>query len=90
MNIEDYFNSNDCHLKLLRQLMCIQIEDRTLRADNIFYCPSRATSAKVLEISAEGEITIRLYAQDFPIWRFATNLLRFETSNPYLEKGQLY
>ena len=86
MNTKDIYNSNN-HLLNLPSQRTVTIENRLLCVGNIIHCPSRATNANILKISAEDNATIQFYAQDFPACRFASNLLQLETSKPYTVKG---
>ena len=89
MNNKDIYNSRD-HLSNIPSQRTVTIENRLLCVGNIIYCPSRATNAKILKISAEDGVTIQFYAQGFPTCRFESNLLRLETSNPYTVTGHLF
>ena len=84
MNIKHDNNSN-AHLPHLKRT--VTIKNTLLHVDNIVYCLSRATNTKIIKISAEDEVTIHVYAQGFPTYRFTSNLLRQEKSNPYTVTG---
>ena len=86
MNTKNIYNFND-HLSNLPSQCTVSIENRLLCAGNIVYCPSRATNAKILEISADDDATIQFYTHGFPTCRFASNLLHLEKSNPYNVMG---
>ena len=89
MNIKDSNNSN-VHISHLPSQRTVLIDNRLLHVGNIVYYPNRANNAKILKISAEGDVAIQFYVKGFPTCRFTSNLLRLETSNPYTVTGQLF
>ena len=90
MNKEEYLNSNKTNTNLPYQCTRIRLDNRLLTVENIIYYSCRVTSAKIIKIENNNNVTIQFYAQGYSIYRFDVDSLLLESFSPYQINRQLY
>ena len=87
MNDKDYLNSNDSDSNISHQRTWVRVENILSTLGNIVYCPCRCTSATILKLENNNNITIKCHAQGYPVYRIDVDSLLIEPFSPYQLNG---